>query len=152
MHKYFFQYCQKVVVFSKSGKEVLLCKRKGENDYDGVYSFIGGKMENTDRDLIDAVRREKNEEIGQRCTLKLYPLFTINKYFQKKDGNYMILPHYYAEYNNGVIQLSAEYSKYQWVLITDLKKFEPKISNIPEIVEEFLDLRETLRKGKSVML
>ena len=39
---YNFQYCQKIVVLSKDKNKVLLCKRKGEADYDGTFSFIGG--------------------------------------------------------------------------------------------------------------
>lgn len=45
MDKYFFQNCQKVVVFKDNNTKVLLAKRKGENDYDGIYSFVDGKME-----------------------------------------------------------------------------------------------------------
>ncbi|MGW5517148.1 NUDIX domain-containing protein [Nocardia africana] len=43
---------------------VLLARRKGEADYDGVYSLIGGKIETTDSSILDAIRREKNEGIG----------------------------------------------------------------------------------------
>jgi hypothetical protein len=43
-----FQYCQKLIILSADKTKVLLAKRKGEADYDGIYSFIGGKMETTD--------------------------------------------------------------------------------------------------------
>ena len=46
-----FQYCQKLIVLSEDKTQVLLAKRKGEADYDGVYSFIGGKMETTDESM-----------------------------------------------------------------------------------------------------
>jgi len=52
MPNYNFQYCQKIVVYSADGKNVLLCKRKGESDFDEVFSFIGGKMEVEDGDFI----------------------------------------------------------------------------------------------------
>ena len=59
-----FQYCQKIVIFSKDGTSVLLAKRRGEADYDGVFSFIGGKLESTDGGLVQGLQREKDEEIG----------------------------------------------------------------------------------------
>jgi len=65
MDKYLFQYCQKIVVYSEDEASVLLCKRKGEADYDGDFSFIGGKMELSDKDFVAGLRREKNEEVGQ---------------------------------------------------------------------------------------
>jgi len=44
---------------------VLLAKRAGEADYDGTWSFIGGKMETTDATLVAGMQREKNEEKAQ---------------------------------------------------------------------------------------
>lgn len=82
--KYNFQYCQKIVIFSPDLKKVLLCKRKGENDYDGIYSFIGGKMESSDEDIVSAMEREKNEEIGEDFKVKLYHEFSNNLTFKKK--------------------------------------------------------------------
>ena len=64
MEQYNFQYCQKIVVLSKDRTKVLLCKRKGEADYDGIFSFIGGKMETTDISIIEGLKREKDEETG----------------------------------------------------------------------------------------
>ena len=40
MDKYSFQICQKIVVFSKDHTKVLLCKRKGEPDFNGIFSKI----------------------------------------------------------------------------------------------------------------
>lgn len=53
-----FQYCQKLVVLSQDLDKVLLARRKGEADYDGVFSFIGGKMEMTDESLLAGMKRE----------------------------------------------------------------------------------------------
>lgn len=138
--KYNFQYCQKIVIFSSDLKKVLLCKRKGENDYDGTYSFIGGKMESSDEDLVSAMQREKNEEIGEDFKIKLYNEFSNNLTFKKKDGSYMILPHYFAKHVEGAVELNEEYSEYKWVRIEELEDFEPKIENIPESVNKLLKL------------
>jgi ADP-ribose pyrophosphatase YjhB (NUDIX family) len=129
-----FQYCQKIVVFSNDKNSVLLCKRKGEQDYDGVYSFIGGKMETTDESIIDGLQREKNEEVGEDFKVKIYPEFTTNLLFRKKDGNSMILPHYYAVHESGEITLNEEYADYVWVQLAELDSFEPKIPSITDVV------------------
>lgn len=138
--KYNFQYCQKIVIFSSDLKKVLLCKRKGENDYDGVYSFVGGKMEYSDKGIVSAIEREKNEEIGEDFKVKLYHEFSNNLTFKKKDGSYMILPHYFAKHLQGEVRLNDEYSEYRWVEIEDLEEFEPKIKNIPKSVNKLLKL------------
>jgi len=152
MNKYLFQYCQKIVVFSKDNSQVLLARRKGEADFDSVYSFIGGKMETTDVSLIEGMRREKCEEIGEKCVVKLYPIYNIAIPFIKKDGNYMILPHYYAQFIGGEIELNDEYSEYRWVNVDKLKEFEPKIPSISGMVEQLLKLAALVREEESVHL
>jgi len=129
-----FQYCQKIVVFDKEDR-VLLAKRKGEADYDGTFSFIGGKMEVADGGILEGVRREKQEEIGHRAILLAAPHLSFNVYFTKSDGSAMILPHLYAEYVDGPIELNEEYSEYQWVPIADIDNFEPKIETIPSAIK-----------------
>jgi ADP-ribose pyrophosphatase YjhB (NUDIX family) len=125
-----FQYCPKLAVFSADHDSVLLCRRKGETDYDNTYSFVGGKMEHQDSSIIDAIRREKNEEIGRDFQLALLPYYSIDIFFMKADGGRMILPHYYARHTAGGIELNNEYSRYQWIACASLAAFEPKISNI----------------------
>ena len=143
MDKYCFQNCPKIVVFSKDKSKVLLCKRKGEADYDGVFSFIGGKMETSDESILAGLKREKNEEVGSSFKIKIYPVYSVNFYFKKKDGSHMILPHYYAIYESGNIHLNEEYFEYKWVLINELNKFEPKIPTIPDIVEKLLRISDS---------
>ena len=120
----------------------MLCKRKGEQDFDGIYSFIGGKLETTDENLLDGLRREKNEEIGNNCKLLVYTSFTTQEEYRKKDGISMILPHIYAIYKSGEIKLNDEYSDYKWVAINKLEEFEPKISTIVSVVKRLLELEK----------
>ena len=127
-----FQYCQKLVVLSADRQSVLLAKRKGEADYDGTFSFIGGKMETTDESLLAGMQREKNEEIGEEVTLQIAVDESRNTLFRKKDGNTILLPHLATLYVSGDIQINDEYSEYQWVPLDKLDAFEPKIANIPE--------------------
>lgn len=88
-----FQYCQKLVILSEDKSRVLLAKRINENDFNGIYSFIGGKMETSDNSLTLAMKREKDEEIGQNIKIKFLANETNNLLYKKKDGSMMILPH-----------------------------------------------------------
>lgn len=128
-----FQYCQKLVILSANKQAVLLARRQGEADHNGVFSFVGGKMETTDATLLAGVQREKNEEIGEQARVLILPHESYNLLFRKKDGSTMVLPHIAGVYVGGQISLSDEYSEYQWVALEDLAAFEPKISNIPEL-------------------
>ncbi len=150
--KYNFQYCQKIVVFSRDRSKILLCKRRGEADYDGTFSFIGGKLETGDGSILDGLRREKNEEVGADFKIRIYLDFSTNVFFVKKDGSSMILPHYYAEHLEGEINLSDEYSEFGWIPIEEVPAFEPKVETIPYIIERLVPARETLIKGKSEII
>lgn len=152
MNTTLFQYCQKLVIFSPDKSKILLCKRKWEADYDGVFSFIGWKMETTDESIMAWLKREKDEEVGHSFLVKVYPTFTHNTLFRKKDGNAMILPHYLSIHVSWEIVLSDEYSEYRWIKISDLETFEPKIPNIPEIVEILLKLQKIAEADNFVVI
>lgn len=150
--QYCFQNCQKLVVFSQNGKSVLLAKRKGEADFDSIFSFIGGKMETSDESVIAGMKREKDEEVGVDFKIKLYPVFNSVVYFHKKDGSSMILPHYYAEHVMGEVKLNEEYSEYKWVLLDEIKNFEPKIATIPGMIDNLLRLKPLMKEEEFVII
>jgi len=152
MSELHFQYCQKIIVLSSNKTKVLLCKRKGENDFDGIFSFIGGKMEVTDETIIDGLKREKNEEVGEDFKVKIYPTYSTNLLFRKKDGNTMILPHYLSIYQNGKIKLNEEYSEYKWVNINDIESFEPKIPTIPNVLTKILNLEKITKETDFIII
>lgn len=152
MERFNFQYCQKIVVLSKDKKKVLLCKRQGEADYDSVFSFIGGKMEVSDTSIIEGLKREKDEEVGEEFKVKIYPTFNLNVLFRKQDGKSMILPHYLAFHQFGEIVLNEEYSEFKWVEIENLEEFEPKIPNIAKMVEELLRLGKIAEENEFVLI
>lgn len=147
-----FQYCQKIVVFSKDEQSILLCKRKGENDYDGIFSFIGGKMENTDPSFLLGLQREKNEEVGIDFKIEISTEYTTQLLFKKSSGDYMVLPHYFARHKEGDITLNEEYSEYRWVPIKDLQLFEPKVPNIPETVAKLQKLKTIISKQDLIQI
>jgi 8-oxo-dGTP pyrophosphatase MutT (NUDIX family) len=138
-----FQYCPKLVVLDDDDR-VLLARRKGEADYDGTYSFVGGKAEVTDGGILEAITREKQEEIGRRALVLVAPYLSFNVYYTKKDGSAMILPHVYARYVSGEIDLSDEYSDYKWIPAAELDDFEPKIETISEAVLWAKKLRQII--------
>lgn len=142
-----FQYCQKIVVFSEDLQSILLCKRKDEQDFDGIFSFIGGKMETTDKDILEGLKREKEEEIGANAKIKIYTKFTTQEEYKKKDGNFMILPHFYAVYVSGEIELNEEYSEYKWVKIDELEAFEPKIETVIPVVKKITQLKQITKEA-----
>lgn len=151
--KYLFQYCQKLVVFSKDWQSVLLARRSTEADYDGAFSFIGGKLETSDVSLADGLGRETSEEIGPAAVIEVYLGVSHNLLFRKKDGNSMILPHYLAHYLGGGIVLNkTEYSEYRWMPVGKLEALEPKIDNIPACVHWAQALRLTVSPGDYVRL
>lgn len=145
-----FQYCQKIVIFRNNLSEVLLAKRKGEQDYDGVYSFIGGKLEISDGGILEGLSREKDEELGKEFKIMICPDVSLNVYFVKKSGHHMILPHYFAQYSSGEINLSDEYSQYQWVGINELENFQPKIDTIYSTATRLLELKKAIDTGRYI--
>jgi len=140
-----FQYCQKIVVFSQDGSKVLLCRRKGEEDYDGVYSFIGGKMEHKDATILESLKREKDEEVGKDFKVGIYQGFTTQDFFIKKSGHRMVLPHYYAVHISGDIQLNEEYDDYKWVSVNNLDECKNRIPTIDNVVEKLLVLKDKMQ-------
>jgi 8-oxo-dGTP pyrophosphatase MutT (NUDIX family) len=127
-----FQYIQKLVVLSADHQSVLVAKRKGEADYDGTFSFIGGKMETTDESLVAGMKREKDEEIGPTATIKVLPYESYNVLFRKQSGQMTVCPHIPAVFVSGEIKINPEeYSEYRWVPLSELDALEPKIQNIP---------------------
>ena len=152
MNNNLFQYCPKFVIFSQDHKKIILGKRKNEQDYNAVFSFFGGKMQNSDVDILSAIRREKIEELGNKCWIELFPLYSTNYFFVKRDGNHMVVPHYYSRFVGGEIILSNEYSEYQWVELFDLNVFEPKIETIPEAVSRVLILSQLIREDQLVRI
>lgn len=140
-----FQYCQKIVLLRHDGAEVLLARRTGEADYNQTYALIGGKLEITDGSILEGLQREKNEEIGRSVRINVCPFLSYNVYYVKKDGQHMIVPHYYAEYLGGKIHLSDEYDDFTWIPVEKLVTFEPKVENIPEVVEWANSLKVSLK-------
>lgn len=153
MDKTLFQVCQKIVIFRNNDSEILLARRHGEADLKGIFSFVGGKIETADGSIIAGLKREKDEELGVDFKIAIHPALNELFYYSKKDGNQMVLPHYYAEYRSGEIELNlGEYSEYRWVKLTELNNFEPKIQTINKVVADLLKIRPIMEKNEFVVI
>ena len=147
-----FQYCPKLAVFDASGEKLLLCKRKGEQDYDGVFSLIGGKMEHKDPSIVEGIQREKNEEVGPQFSVRLLPTHSVDVLFCKKDGNRMILPHFYAQHIQGDVSLNDEYSEYSWVPLGELNSFSPMVENVRWIAPSLAQIARFANEDQYVVI
>jgi hypothetical protein len=152
MEKYLFQYCQKIVVFSQDFQTVLLAKRKGEADMDGVYSFIGGKMETTDKNTIESMKREKDEEVGENFKIKVCTSFNSLTTFKKKNGQHMVAAHFFAKYASGEITLNGEYSDYKWVPVSEFETFEPKVKDNVEVLKNVVRLKSVINETDFILI
>lgn len=137
------QVCPKLAVISSGGTgrrdiKVLLCRRTGETDYNDTWSLIGGKVEVGDDDLLDAIERERDEEVGSRFTIAVHVALAVPVLWRKGDGTPMVLPHYLAVHRKGAIILGAEYSEYTWVPLAELNDFGPMVDNIKWIVPRLI--------------
>lgn len=109
-------------------------------------------METTDKSIVAGLKREKNEEVGEDCQMHVYSAFSMNLLYTKADGNQMILPHYAAVFESGDIMLSDEYSEYQWVPLSELEDFEPKVPNIPKVTSQLLTLLKHQDSLESILI
>ncbi|HTE57709.1 MAG TPA: NUDIX domain-containing protein [Verrucomicrobiae bacterium] len=138
----YFQYCPKQIVFSKDKTKVLLAQRKDEQDYNGIFSFIGGKTEITDESLLAGLKREKDEEIGVDAKLNIcWTMSCFQELYRKKDGKSMVLPHHVAIFQRGEISLNGnEYAQYKWVPVNEVEFFQPAIRTTWPAVQAALRL------------
>jgi len=132
MSQNLFHYCAKFVVFDPTFTQILLCKRKWEADFNEIFSFPWGKIENSDGDIRKGMQREKNEELWDKCFIRLYKDFCRFAYYVKNDGNHMILPHHICVFEGGEIQINEEYSGYKRIEIDQLD--ESWLNIIPTVV------------------
>ena len=138
-----FQYCPKIVIFN-TRKECLLCKRRWEQDFDGIFWFPWWKREITDQSIEAGITREIKEELGDSVVLQVYRLFNIEMEYVKKAGDTMILPHYLAIYKWGDIVINPdEYSEYRWIEIDYIDSINT-IPTVKWIIKNFLSFQEVM--------
>ena len=80
------------------------------------------------------IQREKDEEIGEEFEVKINLEASKTVFFQRKDGQMVLVPHYPAVHKGGEVSLNTEeYDEFAWVSLSELLDFEPKIPNVTEM-------------------
>ena len=129
-----------IVVFNKELTKVLFCIRAKE-PYKGLYNFVGGKVEENERN-DEAAYRELFEETGISSNdIELDHFMDLN-YF-KYENNLQV---YYGILKNEVT-LVEEKNKLEWVTINEELLNNEKFAgnyNIPHIIKQ---IKVYLRDG-----
>lgn len=141
--------CPKLVVVDEGRDALLLCRRHGEEDLDGHFSFVGGKLEEDDQSLLSGIAREIREELGGSVRLDVLLPFSVDVLFTKSSGVRMTLPHFYARYVGGELALNAEeYSEARWVPFAEIERVRPLVGNIPAIARQLKAIRQASCVGR----
>lgn len=107
-----FKHYNCIVVFNKNRDRILFCKRM-KPPYEGLYNFVGGKVE-PGENSIHAAYRELHEETGiSRNQITLFPLMDIT-YYQRK----FVLELYVGQLQDEV-ELIEEKNPLTWMPLTE---------------------------------
>jgi molecular chaperone GrpE len=113
--KYQTRISQKIFLYNKEKNAFLLVKMRNDQAYFakkyGVWELPGGTMENGEVLLMDSLKREIQEELGEMNIEIIEKLDTFLGEF--KSGPVMFLI-YLAKYMDGEIELSDEHMEYKW--------------------------------------
>ena len=121
-----------IVIFDKSMKKILMCKRTKE-PYIGMYNLVGGKIEKENDGLNEAYRELEGETNIKREVTELKHFMNLEYIaFNKR------IEIYYGILNKNV-HLIEEVNKLEWVDVNDnffnMKKYAGE-GNIGHIIEE----------------
>jgi len=147
-----FQYCHKIIIFSKDRDKVLLFRRYEKGQFGGMFAFVGGKMDIDENSIVDSLKREKDEEIGEDVKIKVFTDFCADFLFVRDTGKPIVMSFYFGIYENGEINLNDEHLEYKWVEIDELSKFEPKIFDTEKRVKEILRLDKIIKEENLVLI
>jgi len=113
--KYQTRISQKIFLYNKEKNAFLLVKMRNDQAYFakkyGAWELPGGTMENGEVLLIDSLKREIREELGE---INIEIIETLDTFLGEfKSGPVMFLI-YLAKYIDGEIELSDEHMEYKW--------------------------------------
>lgn len=121
-----------IVIFDKSMKKILMCKRTKE-PYIGMYNLVGGKIEKENDGLNEAYRELVEETNITKDDIEL--IHFMNLTYVKWDKELEV---YYGVLNKDV-ELIEEVNKLEWVDINenffDMTRYAGE-GNIGHIIEE----------------
>lgn len=113
-----FSLAQKIVLFNEKN-EILLMKAKNDEKWD----LPGGHFEKNDTDILESLKREVAEEIGESVDFEI--LEEISVELRKYKGEFKnVKAVYLAKYNLGKIKLSEEHSDFQWISLAEIENLK----------------------------
>jgi 8-oxo-dGTP diphosphatase len=133
----FFQITQKA--FIRKGNLLLIMKDKKSGEGD----LPGGRMDQKEffEDWIESLKRELQEELGNKIQLKIFPdVILVHKHMVNLGKHPCIILGYDCEYISGEVEISEEHDFFQWV---DMESFQPAnffSEYMLEAVQKFLSL------------
>ncbi|MFA6285435.1 MAG: nucleotide exchange factor GrpE [Parcubacteria group bacterium] len=144
---------QKVLFYDESQKKFLLLKIKNETGFFakkyGAWEIAGGKIEQKDATLEDALQREVMEELGQ-INYEISSIVSTQEVFYG-DGSKIIFLNYLAKYEGGEIKISDEHSEYRWLTAENIisgKEYGDWIKNLVKKANIYLENQNTLDSWK----
>lgn len=116
-----------VIAHIENDKGEILLQQRGIKSYDenGLYEYIGGKVDSKDTTFKDAIIREIKEEAGESITLELND--SIGIYHSFKNNINWIFIIYFVKYISGDIKImepdkcmAYKFFKYKDAITSDL--------------------------------
>ncbi len=103
--------CSGGLFYARDTKRFLLLHR-AQGKTAGTWGFVGGKKEQSDQTLIDALKREISEEVGALPTInKIVPL----ELFISNDQHFQYNTYLLVVDKEFIPELNSEHSGYSWV-------------------------------------
>lgn len=107
-----------IVYRIKNNNEEFLALMENSSEIDqsvGYYVVTGG-VEDDDRGLLDAVKREIDEETGIKNIVDIQDLEKMYEYKHPAEGDYLCQEHCFAvQVDDEVKRLSIEHTGYKWL-------------------------------------
>jgi 8-oxo-dGTP diphosphatase len=122
--------------FIKKGNDVLVL-----NDPKEGLDFPGGKIQEGEKDLSEALKREVREETGLEIHIGK-PFSTWVEAFpvgHKLEGNRAYIVSYVCEYVSGDVSISEEHDNFKWVNRENYKSVDDGTSYF-DILEKYFNL------------
>ena len=114
-----------IAIIQNQQQQILVAQRQKHQVSPHLWEFPGGKVENTDSDLMAALQREIMEEVGVTI---IEPIYLFNIPYQYTPDKYLELHVWHVTQFIGKAY-GAEGQIIRWIAIEDLKNYEFPAAN-----------------------
>ncbi|MCX6738874.1 MAG: NUDIX hydrolase [Candidatus Parcubacteria bacterium] len=137
-------------IFNEEGKMLILKRGEYEQFLSGYWTGIGGKMEDTDKSVEEAMRRETKEETGLDV-VNCAPIFIEEFTREDRPGMMAVNIIYLCETDpKAEVKISDEHCGSQWVSREELSKISPITDLAKGNLERIFDLYIKIKNGKYI--